>query len=108
MNAPAKISKVELLRRRDGGKCWFCSKPINFKAQANSDPAWSVEHLIPQCRDGSDDLENLVLCHPPCNRSLKNLPLVEKVKLRDQLRDEVQKKKWLSDLRKRVIAQFVG
>jgi 5-methylcytosine-specific restriction endonuclease McrA len=108
MSGPVNISKVERLRARDGGRCWLCEKPINFKAEPNSERAPSIEHLIPKCRDGSNEMENLVLCHPPCNGRLDNLPLVEKIKLRDQLRDEARRKKWLTDLRKRILPHLAG
>lgn len=104
MSGPINISKLERLRIRDKGRCWLCDKPINFKAEPNSDGAPSIEHLIPQCREGSNQMENLVLCHPPCNRKLKDLPLVEKIKLRDEIRE----RKWLAELRRRLLAQLAG
>ena len=108
MSGPVNLGKVDQLRARDGGRCWLCNAPINFKAEPNSPTAPSLEHLIPQCRDGPNGLENLVLCHPPCNRQLKDLPLVDKIKLRDKLRDDALQRKWLAALRKRIIAQLSG
>lgn len=99
MSGPTNISKIERLRARDGSKCWFCDQPINFKADPLADRAPSTEHLIPQCRDGSDKMENLVLCHRSCNQLLDNLPLVEKIKLRDA----AQKRKWLTAMRKKIV-----
>ena len=90
--------QVEALRKRDGGKCWLCDKPIDFKAEPNSDRAPSREHLVAEPREGPDTLDNLVLCHPPCNRRLNNLPVVEKIAMRDKVREEV----WKAKVRKQI------
>lgn len=86
--------KVAQLRARDGDNCWLCCKPIDFDAEPNSAKAWTVEHLIPHVRQGSDALENLVLCHPGCNRILGVRSLTEKIKLRERRR----RKLWIASL----------
>lgn len=86
------MSKVDRLRARDGDLCWLCGKHLDFKAKPNSSKAWSVEHLIPSSRGGPSTLENLVLCHPPCNRTLKDRPLKDKIKLRERR----QRKMWIA------------
>jgi hypothetical protein len=91
---PITSSKVAALRKRDGDLCWLCNKHMDFAAKPNSSKAWSLEHLIPSCRDGPDSLENLVLCHPPCNRVLRDRPLKEKIKLRERR----QRKLWAASL----------
>jgi CRISPR/Cas system Type II protein with McrA/HNH and RuvC-like nuclease domain len=63
-----------------------------------------LEHLIPQSRAGPDTLDNLVLCHPPCNRELGNLPLSEKVKMRD----ERKAKAWKAAMRKQIGKLLLG
>lgn len=95
MSGPENISKVDRLRARDGDLCWLCSKHMDFKAKPNSSKAWSVEHLIPTCRDGPGTLENLVLCHPGCNRILKDRPLKKKIELRERRRRKI----WIATLR---------
>jgi len=85
-------SKVELLRERDGDLCWLCNKRMVFSAPPNSSKAWSIEHLIPQCRDGPGLLENLVLCHPGCNRILRDRQLTDKIRLRERRR----RKLWMA------------
>jgi 5-methylcytosine-specific restriction endonuclease McrA len=95
VSAPDKISKVERLRARDGDCCWLCNKKMNFDAKPNSAQAWSIEHLIPDCRGGPGTLENLVLCHPPCNRILKDRPLADKIMLRERRRRNI----WIATLR---------
>lgn len=103
MNAPLK-NKAELIRARDGGLCWLCQKPIDFKAEPNSARAPSVEHLIPQCRGGPGTMDNLVLTHPPCNKLLGDLPLVDKIGMREGRLQE----RWVADMRKRVAALLIG
>ena len=95
MSGPVNISKVEHLRARDGDCCWLCGLPMDFKAEPNSSKAWSVEHLLSQSHDGPDRLENLALCHPPCNRTLASLPLAKKIEMREKRR----RKAWLSSIR---------
>jgi hypothetical protein len=63
-----------------------------------------LEHLIPQCREGPGTLDNLVLCHPPCNRELGDLPLFEKVKMREKRKEEI----WMAAMRKRIGKLLVG
>lgn len=93
----AKV-QVEALRKRDGGRCWLCDKPIDFKADPNSARAPTLEHLVAKCHEGPDTLENLVLCHPPCNRQLGDRPLAEKIRMREERREEA----WKDAMRKRV------
>ena len=90
--------QVEALRKRDGGKCWLCDKPIDFTAEPNSDRAPTREHLVPECQNGPSTPHNLVLCHPPCNRKLGDLPVAEKVRMRDQFREEA----WKAAMRKQL------
>ena len=103
MNAPA-LSKTDQLRARDGGLCWLCQTPMDFSAVPNSERAPSLEHLIPQCRDGPNTMDNLVLCHPPCNRLLGDMPLVDKIRLREERREA----RWKSAMRRRIAQMLIG
>lgn len=91
MSAPETLSKADRLRARDGDLCWLCNQKIDFAAKSNSGKAWSVEHLIPLCRGGPSSMENLVLCHPPCNRVLRDRPLKDKIMLRERRRRKLWK-----------------
>ncbi len=93
MTAP--LNKLDLLRARDGDLCWLCGKPMDFAAKPNSAKAWSIEHLLSRCQGGPGRLENLVLCHPPCNRILGCRLLKDKIKLRERR----QRKLWIASLR---------
>lgn len=84
VSGPDNISKLEHLRARDGDKCWLCGMPIDFNAKPNSSKAPTFEHLIAQSRGGTKSVENLVLCHPGCNKQLAARPLVDKIKMRER------------------------
>lgn len=95
MNAPACLGKVELLRLRDGPRCWLCDEALDFNAVPNSKKAPTIEHLIAQSLGGPSTMENLVLCHPGCNRQLGVRPLAAKILMRERRR----KKRWIATLR---------
>lgn len=74
MNAPPKLSIVEQIRTRDGDNCWLCEGKLDFNAKGNSKKAPTKEHLKPKSLGGTDELGNLALCHPGCNKQLGNRP----------------------------------
>lgn len=45
-------------------------------------------------------MDNLALCHAPCNRILNDLPLAEKIRMRDEQRE----KRWMRAVRRRIAA----
>lgn len=99
MSGPDNLGKVDRLRARDGDNCWLCGKPMDFDAESNSPKASSIEHLLAKCHGGSEKPENLVLCHPPCNRSLANRPVAKKVEMREKRR----RKAWMASIRGQII-----
>ena len=84
MNASIKLGKIEQLRARDGDSCWLCGGALDFRAVPNSKKAPTKEHLVAQCHGGTDALDNLVLCHPGCNKHLGVRPKADKLKMRAQ------------------------
>lgn len=78
MNAPAKLSKIDKLRLRDGDRCWLCNGKLSFGAARTSKKAPTIEHLVAQVNGGTDALDNLVLAHPGCNRQLGCRPVEDK------------------------------
>ena len=82
MNASIKLGKIEQLRARDGDSCWLCGGALDFRAVPNSKKAPTKEHLVAQCHGGTDALDNLVLCHPGCNKQLGARPKADKLKMR--------------------------
>ena len=55
---------------------------MDFEAKPNSKKAPTKEHLQSLSADGTDALDNLVLCHPGCNRQLSDRPRADKEKMR--------------------------
>ena len=91
MNAPANLSLNDQIRARDGDKCWLCAGKLDFKAEPNSKKAPTREHLLAQSLGGTNDLANLVLCHPGCNKTLGVRPVTQKLKLREKHRSNTLK-----------------
>jgi hypothetical protein len=99
VSGPDTISKLDRLRLRDGQRCWLCDENLDFKAVPNTALAPTFEHLLSQCHDGPDRIENLVLCHRKCNQVLRDRSVAEKVKLRDRRR----RKAWAASIRQRIL-----
>jgi hypothetical protein len=83
MSAPGP-SKIEKLRAQHGDDCWWCFKPLDFRADARKTQRPTFEHLQPKSLGGTNELGNLRLCHPGCNKELGNRSRVEKERLRQR------------------------
>lgn len=66
------------LLERDGRDCFFCSTTM-------PDDDITIEHLVSLHKGGPNHMDNLVLAHRACNQKADNLPLVRKIRLREQL-----------------------
>lgn len=77
-NAGTPKRKARLLAR-DGDRCWFCGLPLEDDI--------TEEHLVARAQRGHNSLDNIVLTHFKCNERLGHLALVDKIKLRDQMRN---------------------
>jgi 5-methylcytosine-specific restriction endonuclease McrA len=53
------IGDPKLLAICQGGRCFYCGDPVGAKA--------TVDHFIPKCYGGIDDIANTVLAHRRCN-----------------------------------------
>lgn len=67
--------RVQRLLERDGRRCWLCDRPILAGEE-------TIEHLKAKAAVGTDNLENLVLCHSGCNAHLKDRPVARKLRMR--------------------------
>lgn len=65
------------LWERDHGLCFFCGVAVDIQ-QA------TVEHLVGRGKGGPDHQDNLALAHDACNKTAANLPLMEKIKVRER------------------------
>ncbi|WP_319798282.1 hypothetical protein [Nitrobacter sp.] len=66
------------LLRRDGSKCFFCGSDLGDDV--------TIEELLPVAHGGVRVLANCALAHAECNVKAGHLSVVEKVRLRDQMR----------------------
>jgi hypothetical protein len=85
MNAPINLKNVDRIRLRDGDNCWACNGKLDFGAVPNSKKAPTIEHLQARANGGGQELENLVLTHPGCNRMLGTKPVEKKREIRAKL-----------------------
>lgn len=54
----------------DNDSCWYCGKEMD-KSKL------TIEHIFPRSKNGSDDMDNIVLVCPECNSSKRDLDLLE-------------------------------
>lgn len=81
MHKRAPRQNVEAkLRKRDGDRCYFCDLPFTVETPP------TLEHLLSIAHGGNNHLANLALAHGDCNMRAANLSVVEKAKLRDEMR----------------------
>lgn len=52
--------QIEDLLRRQNGRCFYCRDDLD---------RYHVDHFVPLARGGSNDVHNLRVACPPCNRS---------------------------------------
>jgi hypothetical protein len=76
-----RSSRLRSLRARDGSNCFYCGAALE-----NEDV--TLEHLLSEKDGGTSRLANLALAHMKCNELAADLPVVEKVLLRERLRAE--------------------
>jgi hypothetical protein len=74
-----RASRVRTLRSRDGSECFYCGVEMESEDI-------TLEHLLSVKDGGTSNLANLVLTHRRCNEMAADLPVIAKVKLREDLR----------------------
>lgn len=79
--------QTEALLRRDGNRCFFCDGIMAPKGEP-CEPGQEMtrEHLVPLTQGGPNCLANLFLAHGRCNQEAGHKPAVEKIRLRDKMR----------------------
>jgi hypothetical protein len=60
MRVPEELSRA--VRARAKGRCQYCQMHESLQGAT-----FHIEHIIPQCKGGRSDLENLTLACPGCN-----------------------------------------
>lgn len=64
---------------RDGKKCFFCE--YFYKELA----MYTVEHILSFSHGGPDNVNNLALACPPCQKELGNMSITQKILFRDKM-----------------------
>lgn len=72
-----KLSKQ--LVDRDGNECFYCGLEMPKDDMTR-------EHLVAVNQGGPNRLENMVLSHKKCNLMAGNMAVIDKVKLREEMR----------------------
>jgi hypothetical protein len=88
-------TRREVLWISEGKKCHFCGKPTRLCSEIADDQA-TTEHLIPRCKGGTNDDENLASSCLQCNQRRNhedNLGLTDGALLGKQLKNVTLKKK---------------
>jgi hypothetical protein len=68
LSAGERNEMVDLLRLRDGDKCWLCRGTILFWPERHALLGCvTIDHLVPLGEDGTNDEWNLRLAHYKCN-----------------------------------------
>lgn len=57
----------EAILKRDGPKCGICLNVIDLSIPAPFPQCWTLDHVVPRIRGGSDDMANLCGAHKACN-----------------------------------------
>ena len=73
---------VAVLLEKQGGRCFFCHREVDGTA--------TIEHLVPVTAGGPSHIANYVLAHRECNRRAGHLSALDKVLMRERLREEAQ------------------
>ncbi len=72
----SRLKKISALLDRDGSDCCLCGRFIVPGEE-------TIEHWLPISLGGNNDFSNMALAHEDCNVAMDNLPIIEKIKLRD-------------------------
>lgn len=71
-------TEVRSLLARDGERCFLCGLALGTDI--------TVEHLVAVAHGGPNHLSNKALMHRLCNERVNHLSVVEKVRMRDEIR----------------------
>jgi hypothetical protein len=73
------------IRERDGDRCFYCGVEMIFSAEnVSAKNRATLEHLVDECRGGSNEMDNLRLAHGRCNSTLNQHNFDEKMELRQR------------------------
>ncbi len=59
------MKKLNTLLFNQGGKCFYCNAVLNIEEA-------SIDHVIPQSKGGTDNVDNLIVCCKYANQAFKD------------------------------------
>lgn len=60
--------------RKGEPDCYLCGEPIDYEAHHLDPMSFTIEHITPLARGGTDTLDNIGPAHRKCNRSKGDSP----------------------------------
>jgi len=78
-----KKSVEDLIIDRDGKECFYCGT-TDFSAKGRE---ITVEHFLSISQGGNNNIANLAIACANCNEAVGSLPIVEKIRFRDLIRE---------------------
>lgn len=54
---------------KDQPPCHLCGEPIDWDAHHHHPLSFTIDHITPLSRGGTDTLDNIAACHRQCNRA---------------------------------------
>lgn len=60
---------------RAGAPCHLCGEPIDLSLTYPDPQAFTVDHVVPTSRGGTDDYDQLMPAHNRCNRARSDDPV---------------------------------
>ena len=82
---------MEILQRASGDRCFYCQRD-DFEQLPH---IRTLDHLVPLCRGGGNDIWNLVICCTKCNNAKADMTWWEYVQT-DAYR---QRRDWIAYMR---------
>lgn len=64
-------TKQEIIDR-DGGRCWICGVPINLEYKHPHPQSFTLDHIVPLDKGGSNTSKNIAAAHKICNEYKTN------------------------------------
>lgn len=68
MRSTALRNRYRKIISADEPPCHVCRKPIDYQAHHLHPLSFTIDHITPINRGGTDTLDNIAACHRKCNR----------------------------------------